>query len=54
MSPPPRRTSPVTVTQLPIVRCDLCRQTLAHRAGTASEVLTEHYLKAHPEVLGQR
>jgi hypothetical protein len=43
---------PVTVTQLPLVRCAICRCTVAHRPGQASAVLTKHYQKAHPEILG--
>jgi hypothetical protein len=42
---------PVTVTQLPVVRCEICRRTVAYRPGQASAVLTEHYRRAHPEVL---
>lgn len=49
----PRRTSfPVTVTQLPVVRCQVCERTLAHRPGEAAQTLTDHYRKAHPEMLG--
>jgi hypothetical protein len=43
---------PVTVTQLPIVRCAVCRRTVAHRPGQASLVLTKHYEKAHPDLIG--
>jgi hypothetical protein len=43
---------PVTVTHLPVVRCKICRRTLAHRPGQASAVLTEHYVRLHPEALG--
>lgn len=43
---------PVTVTHLPVVRCKICQQTVAHRPGQASKVLTDHYAKAHPEALG--
>ena len=42
---------PVTVTHLPVVRCHICRQTMVHRPGQVSAVLTEHYRKAHPEAL---
>jgi hypothetical protein len=45
------RRFPVTVTQLPVTRCQLCQQTVAYRPGNLSEVLTEHYRKAHPEAL---
>jgi hypothetical protein len=43
---------PVTVTRLPVVRCQICRRTVAYRPGQASAVLTEHYAKVHPEALG--
>jgi hypothetical protein len=52
MSRTPSRRFPVTVTRLPLVRCQICQQTVAHRPGKASEVLTEHYRRAHPEALG--
>ena len=42
---------PVTVTQLPVTRCQICDRTFAYRPGKISEVLTEHYLRAHPEQL---
>jgi hypothetical protein len=47
----PRR-FPVTVTRLPVVRCEICRRTVAHRPGQASQVLTEHYRREHPDALG--
>jgi hypothetical protein len=47
----PRR-FPVTVTQLPVTRCEICHRTVAYRPGSLSEVLTEHYRRAHPEALG--
>lgn len=43
---------PVTVGHLPLVRCAVCRRTVAHRPGQASAVLTRHYEKAHPEMVG--
>ncbi|HEV7629161.1 MAG TPA: hypothetical protein VGO89_21935 [Streptomyces sp.] len=43
---------PVTVTRLPVVRCAVCRRTVAHRPGDASVVLTKHYERAHPEMVG--
>jgi hypothetical protein len=42
---------PVTVTQLPLVRCAVYRRTVAHRPGQASAVLTKHYEKTHPELV---
>jgi hypothetical protein len=47
----PRR-FPVTVSQLPVTRCEICHRTVAYQPGSLSEVLTEHYRRAHPEVLG--
>jgi hypothetical protein len=43
---------PVTVTHLPVTRCQVCQRTVAYRPGNLSKVLTEHYLRAHPEALG--
>ena len=42
---------PVTVTQLPVTRCQICSKTVAHRPGQASAALTEHYRRLHPEAL---
>ncbi|MEN3361325.1 MAG: hypothetical protein V7637_5307 [Mycobacteriales bacterium] len=42
---------PVTVTHLPVVRCQICRRTVAHQPGRASMVLTEHYRRAHGDAL---
>ena len=52
MSMPRSRRFPVTVTHLPVTRCQLCGRTLAYRPGNISELLTEHYRRAHPEALG--
>jgi hypothetical protein len=49
---PASRRFPVTVTHLPVVRCQVCQQTIAHQPGKASEILTEHYRRAHPTKLG--
>jgi hypothetical protein len=46
------RRFPVTVTQLPVVRCQVCQRTVAHQPGKASEVLTEHYRREHPAKMG--
>lgn len=45
-----RKSFPVTVTHLPVVRCAICGRTMAHRPGEgeASAVLTAHYEQAHP------
>jgi hypothetical protein len=52
MSNSSSRRFPVTVTRLPVTRCQTCRRTVACRPGKGSEVLTEHYRRAHPEALG--
>jgi hypothetical protein len=36
----------VTVTHLPVTRCQICHRTVACRPGKVSEVLTEHYRRA--------
>ena len=46
------RRFPVTVTHLPVTRCQICHRTVAYRPGNPSEVLTEHYRRAHPQALG--
>jgi hypothetical protein len=42
---------PVTVSRLPVTRCEVCGRTLAYRPGQASAVLTQHYIRMHPEAL---
>jgi hypothetical protein len=42
----------VTVTHLPVTRCQLCDRTLAYRHGNIGELLNEHYRRAHPAALG--
>jgi hypothetical protein len=51
MNKSPSRRFPVTITQLPVTRCQICHRTIAYRPGNLSEVLTEHYHRAHPEAL---
>ncbi len=51
MSKPSLRRFPVTVTQLPVTRCQIWRCTVAYRPGSRTEVLTEHYRRVHPEAL---
>ncbi len=46
------RRFPVTITHLPVTRCQICHRTVAYRPGNLSEVLTEHYRRAHPTALG--
>ena len=48
------RRFPVTVTRLPVIRCQLCQRTMACRPGEASTVLTEHYRREHPGKLEPR
>lgn len=52
MSKSASRRFPVTITQLPLTRCQICHRTIAHPPGKVSEVLTEHYRRDHPEELG--
>jgi hypothetical protein len=42
---------PVTITQLPVIRCQVCHNTIACRPGQTSATMTEHYRREHPEVL---
>jgi hypothetical protein len=51
MSKSPSRRFPVTVTHLPVTRCQLCHRTIAYRPGAISQTLTEHYRQAHPGAL---
>jgi hypothetical protein len=51
MSRPDSSRFPVTVTRLPVTRCQICGRTLAYRPGKASDVLTEHYNRMHPDAL---
>jgi hypothetical protein len=52
MSKSSSRRFPVTVTQLPVTRCEICHHTVAYRPGSLSEIQTEHCRRAHPEALG--
>ena len=51
MSKSSSRRFPVTVTHLPVTRCQICHRTVAYWPGNLSEVLTEHYRRAHSEAL---
>ena len=42
----------VRVTRLPVVRCEICKKTMAHRPGQVKEVLSAHYREKHPDVTG--
>ena len=53
MSSPDSSRFPVTVTRLPLTRCEICGRTLAYQPGQASAVLTKHYLRMHPEALSE-
>jgi hypothetical protein len=46
------RRFPVTVTELPVTRCQVCHRTVANKPGNLSEVLTGHYRRAHPQAPG--
>jgi hypothetical protein len=52
MSKSSARRFTVTVTRLPVTRCQICHRTVTYRPGTLSKVLTEHYRRAHLEALG--
>jgi len=52
MSKSSSRHFPVTITQLPLTRCQICHRTVAYRPGSLSEDLTGHYRRTHPEALG--
>ena len=51
MSKSSSRHFPVTLSHLPVMRCQICHRTVACRPGKASEVLADHYRRAHPEAL---
>jgi hypothetical protein len=51
MSKTTRKTFPVTVTRLPVVRCQICGRSVAHPRLSAGDALTEHYRREHPEQL---
>jgi hypothetical protein len=42
---------PVTVTHLPVTRCQIYQRTVAYRTGNLTEVLTEHYRCEHPKAV---
>jgi hypothetical protein len=52
MSNSTRKTFPVTVTRLPVVRCTVCGRSVATARLSAADALTEHYRRSHPELLG--
>ena len=49
---PGSRRFPVTVTHLPVTRCQICHHTIAYRPGKASDALTGHCRQAHPATPG--
>jgi hypothetical protein len=51
MSKSNRPRFPVTISRLPVSRCEICQRTIATRTGQASAALTEHYRREHPEIL---
>lgn len=46
-----RKTFPVTVTRLPVIRCQVCDRPVANPRLAAADALTEHYRREHPEIL---
>ena len=52
MSKSPHSRFPVTVTRLPVTRCQICHRTIAYRPGKASDALTGHYRQANPATPG--
>jgi hypothetical protein len=52
MSRPTRKAFPVTITRLPVVRCQICGTSVAKARTSAGDALTEHYRREHPERLG--
>jgi len=49
MSSSSSRRFPVTVTQLPVTRCEICQRTVTYRPGTLTEALTENYRRPIPK-----
>jgi hypothetical protein len=47
-----RKTFPVTVSRLPMIRCQVCGRSVAHPRTSPGVALTEHYNREHPELLG--
>src|SRR5690349_14393508 len=52
MSKSPSRRFPVTVTQLPVTRCQICHRTVAYRPGTVTEVLTDPIVRGWMQYYG--
>ena len=50
---PQSRTFPVTVTQMPTVRCQVCGEVVPHLKGRLTAVLTEHYEREHRHLLNR-
>jgi hypothetical protein len=48
------RRFPVTVTHLPVTRCQIRHRTAAYRPGNPSEDLTGHHRRAYPDAPGLR
>jgi hypothetical protein len=42
----------VTVTHLPVTRCQICHRTVPCRPGYLSEVVTGHSRRAYPQAPG--
>jgi hypothetical protein len=54
MSRSATKSFPVTVTRLPVTRCEICGRTVAYRPGEASTALTKHYQLMHKDALGAK
>jgi hypothetical protein len=54
MSKSGSRSFAVTVTHLPVTRCQICYGGVAYRPGKIREFLTDHYRRPHPPRLGIR
>lgn len=54
MSRSATKSFPVTVTRLPVTRCEICHRTVAYRPGQASAALTKHYQLMHKDALGTK
>ena len=48
---PQPRAFPVTVTQMPTVRCQVCGASVPHLKGQLTAVLTAHYEREHADLL---
>jgi hypothetical protein len=47
MKTPSSRRFPVTVSHLPVIRCQICLGAVPYRPGKVNAVRTEHYRRVH-------